>query len=159
LRLLLLEQPVQNSRVSARHVEYLRPARLPRHQRDRLAADTERRSDRSQGCRCRLATLGAGADPDDQRAVVFAAHARMGSPGPDPDGDSHDPSVPGPPTDRPRQPKRPEPIASAESARWSGPDFAIMDSPFVGRAEGRFAHHDLEPILLASYIQRNHHIE
>jgi hypothetical protein len=87
----LLQQPVQNSRVSARHVEYLRPARLPRHKRDRLAADTERRSDRSQRCRCRLAIDGTGVDPDDQRAVVLAAHARMGGTGPDPDGDSHEP--------------------------------------------------------------------
>ena len=95
MRLLLLQQPVQNSRVSARHVEYLRPARLPRHKRDRLAADTKRRSDRSQRCRCRLAIDGTGADPNDQRAVVLAAHARMCGAGLDPDGDSHEPSVPG----------------------------------------------------------------
>lgn len=94
----LREQPVQNSWVGARHVDYLRPARLARHQRDGVAADTERRSDRGQGCRRRLAANGTGADPDDQRAVVLAAHARMAGPGPDLDGDQHDPSVPGPPT-------------------------------------------------------------
>ena len=53
---------------------------LSRHNRDRLAADSERRSDRSQGCRCRLAIDSAGADPDDQCAVVLAAHARMAGP-------------------------------------------------------------------------------
>ena len=110
MRLLLLQQPVQNSRVSARHVEYLRPTRLARHERDRLATDTERRSDRGQGCRCRLAIDGTGADPDDQRAVVLAAHARMGGTRPDPDGDSHEPSVHGPPTDGSCQSRRPEPI-------------------------------------------------
>ena len=118
MRLLLPQQPVQNSRVSARHVEYLRPARLPRQQRDRLAANTERRSDRSQGCRCRLAIDGAGADPDDQRAVVLAAHARMGGPGPDPDGDSHDPSVPGP--------SRTGPLKARSGASWPRPARAIM---------------------------------
>jgi hypothetical protein len=97
----LRQQPVQNSRISTRHVDYLRPARLPRHQRDRLAANTERRSDRSQGCRRRLAIDGTCADPDDQRTVVLAAHARMAGSGPDPDGDPHDPSVPGPQTEHP----------------------------------------------------------
>jgi hypothetical protein len=38
---------------------------------------------------------GTGADPDDQRAVVFAAHVRVGGIGPDLDGDSHEPSVAG----------------------------------------------------------------
>lgn len=74
---------------------------------------TERRGDRSQGCRRRLAIDGMGAEPDDQRAVVLAAHSWMAGLGPDPDGDPRDPSVPGAPTDRPSHSRRPEPIASA----------------------------------------------
>jgi hypothetical protein len=79
-RLSLRQQPVENSRVSARHVDYLRPACSPRHQCYRTTADTERRSDRGQGCRRRPAIYGRRADPDDQRTVVLAAYARNGWP-------------------------------------------------------------------------------
>jgi hypothetical protein len=58
-----------------------------------MTADTQRRRHRSQGGRRRPAIHGALADPDDQRAVVLAAHAETGRAGPHPDGNAHHPSV------------------------------------------------------------------
>ena len=79
-----------------------------------MAADAERRSNRAQGGRRCVAVCGTRADPDDQRAVVLAAHTGMAGSGRDPYGDSHDPSVcPRRPVARHCQPMTPEPTAPA----------------------------------------------
>ena len=58
-----------------------------------MTAGTERGGHRSQGGRGGLAVHGPLADPDDQHAIVLTADAETGGPGPDPDGDTHRPSV------------------------------------------------------------------
>jgi hypothetical protein len=58
-----------------------------------MRADTECLGYRSQSGGCGLALHRAGADPDDQRATVLAAHGGAGRPGPDPDSYAHSPSL------------------------------------------------------------------
>jgi hypothetical protein len=87
------EQPFERSWIGGRHLEYLHPASCPRHQRDRAAADSERRRHRGQRSRSRLAVCSWLIDPDHQGPVVLPAHAGMGRPGPDPDSDAHLTSV------------------------------------------------------------------
>ena len=87
------EQRFERSWIGARHLEYLHPASRPRHQRDRAAADSERRRHRGQRSRSRLAVCSWLTDPDHQGPVVLPAHAGIGRPGLDPDSDAHPTSV------------------------------------------------------------------
>jgi hypothetical protein len=66
---------------------------MPRNQRYRPAADTERGRHCGQGGCRGLTVHRTRADPHDQRAIVLAADAGTGGAGPDPDGNTHHPSV------------------------------------------------------------------
>jgi hypothetical protein len=58
-----------------------------------MTADPERGGHRGQCGRRGLAVHRPRADPHDQRAIVLAADAGAGGPGPYPDGNAHHPSV------------------------------------------------------------------
>jgi hypothetical protein len=90
---LLREQPFERSWIGTLHVEYLQPASRPCHQRDRATADSERRSHRGQRSRSRLPVRSWLTDPDHQGPIVLSAHAGTGRRGPDPDSNTHPPSV------------------------------------------------------------------
>jgi len=70
------QQAVQVYRIGAGHLHDLRAARRSRDQRDSATADAKRGRDRAQRRLGGAAVHGRRADPDDQRAIVFAAHAR-----------------------------------------------------------------------------------
>jgi Family of unknown function (DUF6308) len=90
---LLREQPFERSWIGACHVEYLHPASRPCHQRDRAAANSERRSHRSQRSRSCLPVCGRLPDPDHQGPIVLSADFGTGRPGPDPHSNTHPASV------------------------------------------------------------------
>jgi hypothetical protein len=129
----LRQQPVENGRVSAIHVEYLRAACGACHQRYRVTADTERRGNRGHCRRRGPAIHGGRADPHDQRAVVIAAHARMAGAGSDPDRDPHDPSLArGRPSGQ--EQRRPLSACQVRSGPWmtckvTTPDWTVTPRP------------------------------
>jgi hypothetical protein len=88
------QEPVESSAVTSGYLDDLDPAGRAVYQRDRLRADAERESHCRERSGGRLAVDSTGADPDYERAVVFAAHTRTGRTGPDPDAEPHRPSLP-----------------------------------------------------------------
>lgn len=128
----LSQQPVENGRVSAVHVEYLRAACSACHQRYRLTADTERRGNRGHCRRRSPAVHGRRADPHDQRAVVIAADARMAGAGSDPDRDPHDPSLAsGPPSGQ--EQRRPLSACQVRSGPWMTCKVTVPDRTVTPR--------------------------